>query len=608
MSQSKMRVRGVDPVTGATVTYTIGEDGIPEGFFNYSGGDISNKTYNAYQYKFRRMAPSKVGSEIFDIGYRPPGWSKKLTVKSTWYKRFIPGSRHGRTSMAFKRVMGGIIRPRYGSRQFGRYKDFKLGLNSSSSMTKRMERMVSLRKTMMSKGFDINRSGTAFVRVRNVNMVSPIAKPKKVLLDSGSRLQTFGKGSFSHKGFRSVMKRADFIGKVDRALTAKGLRLDSIGVHYNRASTFRPGITRNRMQWLQNNLRMKEKYANAILEKKFRGKLSSTFGKLKVYGMNINGEIKSKIYTIESKAGVYKRKLAGVSLEGKKLKEILGGSNILRGVALPRVTRGVISMNMHNYDEVTYKLIEYQVWITDIQPKEFALALQKSVPAQIKRKYKNKNDGQWPMNAPNWFRKKAFSGYDKRVMHQHDTRPDRHSYGKPLSLSVETVDSHISVEVVGGMVIISGLEEAFKSNPYVWFHETGYTTNGVSVPARPFIAPGVQEGVAQAIRWVLERNPSTSTNYGTYWNSRSAASYLNAQRNIMGRLGRWIWWFMPPSEYWKYLGMYADIMATLKGYLLNPETLAKFASAFAVGKFGGMFGVPLTKKSRRRRFRHKLWS
>jgi len=605
MSQSKgFKVKGVDPITGASVTYTIGPDGIPKGFFDYVPN--SDSIDRMARIRFKRMPNSSVGSEIFDIGYKPPGWTRTQTRRDTWFKRFIPGSRSGKTSLAFRRVTSGIIRPRYRTRQFGGYKDFKAGMKGASSMNARMEKMIALRQTMLKKGFDINRSGTAFVRVKNVRLVSGVKKPTKVMLGTTSR--SFGSGKIGSRAFKSVIGRADYIGKIAKTMRSKGFALDSIGTSFKRVRNISSGISGSRMKWLQTKSKLNNAYINSVLKNKVAGKTSNILGTIKVYGMKTESRIKTKVFSVRSKTGGYVKKISGAGLEGKKLKEIITGSNILSGWAVPRVSYGLININMHNYDEVSYKLIEYQVWIANIHPQQFASALRKSIPAQIKKKYKNRNQGQWPINAPNWRRTKAYSGYDKRVMHQHDTRPDDHPYGQPLALSVEKSDSHIHVNVVGGAVVVSGLDEAFKFNPYVWFHEIGFSTRGVRVPARPFIAPGVQEGVAQAMRWVMDRNPSTSTNYGVYWNSNNVSSYVNAQRNIMGRLGRWIWWFMPPSEYWKYLGIYADIMATLKGYLLNPSTLVKFLSAFGLGKLGGMVGVPLTKKSRRRRFRHKLWS
>ena len=56
-----------------------------------------------------------------------------------------------------------------------------------------------------------------------------------------------------------------------------------------------------------------------------------------------------------------------------------------------------------------------------------------------------------------------------------------------------------------GTVWVGDIIEPFHMTPWVFNHETGYTTNrGARVPARPFITPGIRDGANDATRLMSE--------------------------------------------------------------------------------------------------------
>ena len=70
-----------------------------------------------------------------------------------------------------------------------------------------------------------------------------------------------------------------------------------------------------------------------------------------------------------------------------------------------------------------------------------------------------------------------------------------------------------------------------------------------------------------------------------------------------------IWWFVPPSKYWHYIGMASDIYGLLYGKK-NLGAAVAYVKAMSVGLAGARMGtpVPFTRKARRRKFRQKLYT
>ena len=70
-----------------------------------------------------------------------------------------------------------------------------------------------------------------------------------------------------------------------------------------------------------------------------------------------------------------------------------------------------------------------------------------------------------------------------------------------------------------------------------------------------------------------------------------------------------IWWFVPPSKYWHYIGMLSDIKGLFFGQK-NIGTVRAYITAMTIGLAGARAGspVPFTTKARRRKFRKTLYS
>ena len=64
-----------------------------------------------------------------------------------------------------------------------------------------------------------------------------------------------------------------------------------------------------------------------------------------------------------------------------------------------------------------------------------------------------------------------------------------------------------------GTVWVGDIIEPFHMTPWVFNHETGFTTNkGAKVPARPFITPGIKDGANDAARLMAEYMKDGTTN------------------------------------------------------------------------------------------------
>ena len=70
-----------------------------------------------------------------------------------------------------------------------------------------------------------------------------------------------------------------------------------------------------------------------------------------------------------------------------------------------------------------------------------------------------------------------------------------------------------------------------------------------------------------------------------------------------------IWWFVPPSKYWHYVGMASDIYGLFFGKK-NMGAAIAYIKAMTIGLAGARAGtpVPFTRKARRRKFRQNLYT
>ena len=70
-----------------------------------------------------------------------------------------------------------------------------------------------------------------------------------------------------------------------------------------------------------------------------------------------------------------------------------------------------------------------------------------------------------------------------------------------------------------------------------------------------------------------------------------------------------IWWFVPPTKYWHYVGLLSDIRGLLFGKK-NMGAAMAYVKAMSLGLAGARAGtpVPFTRKARRRKFRKGLYT
>ena len=89
---------------------------------------------------------------------------------------------------------------------------------------------------------------------------------------------------------------------------------------------------------------------------------------------------------------------------------------------------------------------------------------------------------------------------------------------------------------------------------------------------------------------------------------------VTKQRTLKGLMRRLfgnhlVWWFVPPSKYWHYIGMASDIYGLLYG-TKNMGAAIAYIKAMTLGLAGARAGspVPFTRKARRRKFRQNLYT
>ena len=88
-------------------------------------------------------------------------------------------------------------------------------------------------------------------------------------------------------------------------------------------------------------------------------------------------------------------------------------------------------------------------------------------------------------------------------------------------------------------------------------------------------------------------------------------SKQKTMRGLLRRLfgNHLIWWVVPPSKYWHFIGMASDIFGLLYGQK-NMGAAMAYIKAMSLGLAGARAGtpVPFTRKARRRKFRQNLYT
>ena len=205
---------------------------------------------------------------------------------------------------------------------------------------------------------------------------------------------------------------------------------------------------------------------------------------------------------------------------------------------------------------------------------------------------------------------------------------------------------------------VDNVVQPFFTAPYVFYHEEGRGNN----PARPFITPGLTLGMGRVEQlfdvYLREGAKNFKKAYqetevdglkdmneleALYQAGSDAAGdavrvskfrgmgglrkeprYANFDHmldNIVGKHqtmkslirrmfgNHLIWWFVPPSKYWHYIGMASDIYGLFFGKK-NMGAAVAYVKAMTVGLAGARAGtpVPFTRKARRRKFRQNLYT
>jgi len=205
---------------------------------------------------------------------------------------------------------------------------------------------------------------------------------------------------------------------------------------------------------------------------------------------------------------------------------------------------------------------------------------------------------------------------------------------------------------------IGGVVEPFYITPYVFYHDTGTS----KMPKRSFISEGLANGMGM-VELVLHRYlEDAERNFDKAYRETKPlefssfddinAAYLRGSvveadairlARVKGKRGlskepklslfdldfdnlvtkskdmksllrrmfgnHLIWWFVPPSKYWHYIGLMSDVRGLLFGKK-NMGAAMAYVKAMSVGLAGARMGtpVPFTRKARRRKFRQNLYT
>ena len=211
-----------------------------------------------------------------------------------------------------------------------------------------------------------------------------------------------------------------------------------------------------------------------------------------------------------------------------------------------------------------------------------------------------------------------------------------------------------------GRIKVYNLFEGFAMTPYIFSHEKGYTTKqGAKVPARKFLVPGFKDGINDVVtltRTYLNEGTANvkkaiaissqqtyraafiDAGYGIayqkflhrkyggnlgvkvpgyivftskYDAGKVATKASYAKKLLKGMQGtRLIWWFLPPSKYYHYIGMMFDLYSVATGGFWSLGAVGAMFQAMTVGIMGARMGspVPFTRKAQRRKFRKGMYT
>ena len=217
-----------------------------------------------------------------------------------------------------------------------------------------------------------------------------------------------------------------------------------------------------------------------------------------------------------------------------------------------------------------------------------------------------------------------------------------------------TNDKHGTIKVSVGDII-----EPYGQAPWVFNHEQGYTTNrGAKVPPRAFLGPGIKNGVNDTVRLMNEyikdgnrkirqginisggkvwRASQIDGMYGLWYTLDVYKKYVGmrgirapkhavytqddvgmihqkvkASKESISKMfiSRHIWWLLPPSKYYHYIGMGFDIASIAMGGFWSIGAVQAWIQAMSVGMMGARLGSPIafTSKAQRRQFRKGLYT
>jgi hypothetical protein len=206
---------------------------------------------------------------------------------------------------------------------------------------------------------------------------------------------------------------------------------------------------------------------------------------------------------------------------------------------------------------------------------------------------------------------------------------------------------------------VSGVMEAFRFSPSAFSHEMGYYNVKAKkrVKPRPFISRGIYEGnkriahfweiymrhgekvmkqqYGKYMQSVITEAEQISTQYFiagrkavakyrgkggmtklprsyTYWAlGDDPSKFTDINLTVRGMFGNHIiWWFLPPSKWWHYVGVMDDLRSIVKGGIWSLSSIQAWVAAMMKGIMGARMGspVPFTRKARRRKFRKGLYS
>lgn len=288
------------------------------------------------------------------------------------------------------------------------------------------------------------------------------------------------------------------------------------------------------------------------------------------------------------------------------------GTEHLSGQASAQTYGTATALKGYVTDYITPTLTELEIWADNIAGKQIAKTIERTLVAQVKKKYKNENSGTWKANKPGWKKIKRNQYNETRVMHLHDHRPeDAYVPEQYLANTVQNFGNKISVVQTGDeQYAITGIDEEFAFNPYVWFHEVGTSI----YPARPFITPAMQEAVQEGMRVVTYRHPINRMKSGrikpmayTVGDETFQIQYQKGVSKSMSDMLLAFWWFFPQVDELRYLGIAHDVSGYMSGHFVDLDTVKHFTNALAMGKAGQMSGLPFTPKLARRASRKSIW-